>query len=191
MWGGCPQYHINDDVLKYINGNCTFKTEDGIEHRIDGKWDLLIAHPPYTYLTVSGNRWFNVERYGEKAIKRKEQQKDGIDFFMKFINADCDRIAVENPIGIMSTVFRKPDQIIQPFEYGEPARKATCLWLKGLPLLKPTNIVEPELIKLKNGKTFSPWCYNSLSLPSKERQKVRSRTFHGIAEAIADQWDFE
>lgn len=140
--GGHPEWHIQQDVIPLLNGDYIFRTNDGKAHHVPGKWDLIIAHPPCTYLTVSGNRWFNVDRYGEKAIKRKQLQEEGIQFFMQFINADCEHIAVENPIGVMSTVYRKADQIIQPFQFGHPYTKSTCLWLKNLPKLKPTKILE-------------------------------------------------
>lgn len=101
--GGHPEWHINSDCLKIINGYCEFWTQDGKYHYFPYKWDLIIAHPPCTYLTCSGNRWFNVEKYGEKALARLGARKEAIDFFMAFVNADCDKIAIENPIGIMST----------------------------------------------------------------------------------------
>lgn len=190
--GGHPEWHIQGDCLPLIDGNCTFKTMDGQEHRIDGKWDLLIAHPPCIYLTVTGNRWFNVERYGDKAVKRAQDREEAAEFFMKFANANCDRIAIENPIGYMSTYYRKPDQIIQPYEYGHQTRKSTCLWLKNLPKLVPTNIVEPIVIKYKNGRgTDDPWHMETMKLPPDERARERSKTFEGIAEAIADQWSKE
>lgn len=112
--GGHPEWHIHGDALKLINGRCTFRTMDRIEHSVDGKWDMIIAFPPCTYLTVTGNRWFNIDRYGEKAIQRHKDRKDAIDFFMAFANADCERIAIENPVGIMSSEWRKPNQIINP-----------------------------------------------------------------------------
>lgn len=145
-----------------------------------------------TYLTVTGNRWFNVDRYGDKAVKRAQDREEAAEFFMKFANANCDRIAIENPIGYMSTYYRKPDQIIQPYEYGHQTRKSTCLWLKNLPKLVPTNIVEPIVIKYKNGKgTDDPWHMETMKLPPDERARERSKTFEGIAEAIADQWSKE
>ena len=130
--GGHPEWHIMQDVIPLLDGNCKFETTDGITHYIEGKWDMIIAFPPCTFLTVTGNRWFNVEKYGEKAIQRMKDREQAIDFFMQFVNAHCERIAIENPIGGMSTRYRKPDQIIQPYEYGHHARKATCLWLKNL-----------------------------------------------------------
>ena len=190
--GGFPEWHIMADVLPLLNGNCSFKTKDNIDHYVNGKWDMIIAFPPCTFLTVTGNRWFNVERYGEKAIKRKQDREDAKAFFMSFVNADCEKIAIENPIGIMSTEYKKPKQIIQPYMFGDPERKSTCLWLKGLPCLTPTNIVEPQIIKYKNGKgTDSPWHVNTMSLPPAERSKMRSKTFPGIAHAMATQWTKE
>lgn len=186
--GGHKEWHIQQDVIPLLDGNIEFKTTDGKQHRVDGKWDLIIAHPPCTYLTITGNRWFNEEKYGAKARERKQNRRAAIEFFMKFVEADCDKIAIENPIGFISTAYRKADQIIQPYEYGEPAKKATCLWLKGLPNLKPTNIVKPEIVRYKNGKADNPWHYYTISLSPKERAKARSKTFTGIARAMAEQW---
>lgn len=186
--GGHPEWHIKADVLPLLNGNCNFTTMDGVEHEINGRWDMIIAHPPCTYLTVSGNRWFDIEKYGEKAKERHRLREEAIAFFMHFVNADCDRIAVENPVGVMSTVYRKPDCIIQPYMFGHKEKKATCLWLKGLQPLNPTKIVEPIIITFKSGKTDSPTHYNSFGLPKEQRAKERSKTFPGIAKAMAEQW---
>ena len=174
--GHHPEWHIHQDVLPLLNGDCEFTTMDGISHKIEGEWDLIIAHPPCTYLTVSGNRWFNIEKYGDKARERLKLREEAYDFFMKFINAKCKRIAVENPIGYMNTHYRKPDQIIQPWQFGHGETKATCLWLKGLPLLQPTNIVK--------GREQRIWKMG----PSVDRVKERSKTYPGIAKAIAEQW---
>lgn len=175
--GGHPEWHIRGDAIDALYSQ---------------KWDLVIAHPPCTYLTVTGNRWFNVERYGEKAMQRLKDREDAADFFMVFAEyADKNNVntAIENPIGYMSTHYRKPDQIIHPYMFGDPARKATCLWLKGLQPLKPTNIVDPEIIKYKNGKgTDNPWHMDTMKLPPAERSKARSKTFSGIAKAMAEQW---
>ena len=150
---------------------------------------MIIAFPPCTYLTVTGNRWFNVDRYGDKAIQRHKDRKCAIDFFMLFTNANCDKIAIENPIGVMSTEYRRPNQIVHPYMFGDAERKATCLWLKGLPELVPTDLVKPNVIYYKNGKgSDSPWHMNTMSLPPKERAKERSKTFPGIARAMAEQW---
>lgn len=192
--GGHPEYHIKGDVLPLLNGDVLFRTCDGAEHFID-KWDLIIAHPPCRVLTVTGNRWFNVERYGEKAIQRHKDRLEAIKFFMAFVNADCDKIAIENPIGVMSTEYRKPDQIIHPYYFAQAEgdenceRKSTCLWLKGLQPLRYTIKYKPRVIVYKNGKgTDSPWHVNTMGLPKEERAKLRSRTFPGIALAMAEQW---
>lgn len=154
-----------------------------------GKWDLIIAHPPCTYLTVTGNRWFNVERYGEKALKRISDRERAAEFFLEIANADCGKIVIENPIGFMSTFWRKPDQIIQPYMFGDAYEKKTCLWLKGVPPLMPTNEVKPpERKRFESGKTMPEWYANLWHLSAEERAKERSKTFPGIAKAMADQW---
>lgn len=187
--GGHNEWHINQDVIPLVDGNCTFKTSDGNEHIIDGRWDLIIAHPPCTYLTVTGNRWFNVERYGEKAIQRAKDREEAVEFFMVFANADCDHICIENPVGIMSTRWRKADQIIQPWMFGDAAEKKTCLWLSGLSPLVPTNVVTPPPRKeFKSGNTMPAWYADAWHLPKEERSRLRSKTFPGIAEAIAEQF---
>lgn len=187
--GNHPEWHIKKDVTLLLNGNCIFSTVDGVEHEISGKWDMIIAFPPCTYLTVTGNRWFNHEKYGDKAIQRMLDRNGAIKFFMTIANADCDKIAIENPVGVMSTKWRKPDQIIEPFEYGDAYEKRTCLWLKGLSKLVPTKIVEiPDRIKFKSGKTMAKWYVEAGNLTKEQRALVRSKTFPGIAKAMADQW---
>lgn len=193
--GGHPEWHIRWDVTSLLNGNCTFLTCDGELHKIDGRWDLIIAHPPCTYLTVTGNRWFNVERYGEKAIERVTQRQEAADFFMKFVSAFCDKVVIENPIGYMSTYYRKPDQIVHPYYFAENEndenceRKATCLWMRGVEPLKYEIKHKPRVVAYKNGKgTDSPWHIETMSLPPLERAKARSKTFPGIASAMAEQW---
>ena len=178
--GGHPEWHIKGDVLPLLKE----------------KWDLIIAHPPCTYLTVSGNRWFNVEKYGEKALQRERDREDGAAFFMEFVNADCKRIAIENPVGCMSRRYRKPDQIIQPWQFGHPYTKQTCLWLKGLPPLVPTKILQkpPEgwQNQLFTGDRYSG--FNTklngkvLAWNDPRTKEIRSKTFQGIADAMADQW---
>ena len=186
--GGHPEWHIMQDVILLLKQNIQFKTCDGTIHNIN-KWDLIITFPPCTYLTVTGNRWFNVEKYGDKAIQREKDREDGIKFFMEFANADCERIAIENPVGIMSTSWRKPDQIVQPYQFGDAFEKKTCLWLKGLPLLEPTDIVEPPKRKqFDSGKSMPEWYAELWHLPKEERAKARSKTFPGIAKAMAKQW---
>lgn len=187
--GGHPEWHIMQDVIPLLNGNCGFATMDEQTHMVNGKWDMIIAFPPCTYLTVTGNRWFDIEKYGKKAVQRHKDRAEAIEFFMAIANADCDKFAIENPIGVMSTTWRKPNQIIQPYEYGHPCRKATCLWLKNLPLLKPTNVVYPEIYyyKAKNGRIKSDSRWRS-KFSVADRAKQRSKTFPGIAKAMAEQW---
>lgn len=192
--GGMPQYHILGDALVAIRGG-HIQTMDGKLHDI-GRWDLIIAHPPCIYLTVAANKLYNIERYGDKARERIENREKAIDFFMEFVNADCDHIAIENPIGVISTRYRKPDQIIQPYEYGHPYRKSTCLWLKGLPKLTPTNIVEFEEIHSKGksgGYSGNSWIVRDengkiLRYGDPRVSKARSKTFEGIAKAMAEQY---
>ena len=194
--GGHPEWHIQGDVIPLLNGNCHFVTAGGADVMINGKWDLIICHPPCTYLTNSGNRWFNVERYGKQAEKRWRDRVAGAVFFMRFVAADCDHIVIENPIGIMGTLFRKADQIINPYQYGHPVAKATCLWLKNVPKLIPTDIVEPERIHSggKSGGYSGPSWFvrdeNGKILPWNDPRtaKARSKTYSGIANAMADQW---
>jgi len=164
--GGHPEWHVQRDVVQLL-------TE---------KWDMIIAFPPCTHLATSGARWF-------KQKQQDGRQQQGIDFFMQFANADCERIAIENPVGIMSTKYRKPDQIIQPWMFGDPFQKSTCLWLKNLPPLTPTEIVDKgefkEWVDSKTGRTKrqSVWSYK---LPGDGHN--RSKTFSGIAKAMATQW---
>lgn len=152
------------------------------------EWDMIIAHPPCTFLTVTGNRWFKAE-YMHRFPNRQQERNEAIDFFMFLAEIPIPKIAIENPIGIMSTYWRKPDQIIQPYWFGDMERKSTCLWLKNLPKLMPTNLVQPSIIKYKTRKgTDDNWHINTIKLPSIERMKERSRTFPGIAKAMAEQW---
>lgn len=149
---------------------------------------LAILFPPCTYLTLAGNRWF-LPQYKERYPNRKQQRAEAISFVKQLWNCDVPRIAIENPLGVLSTEWRQPTQIIQPYEFGDPQRKTTCLWLKNLPKLKPTKIVKPEIIQYKNGKgTDSAWHINTFNLPKAQRSRERSRTFPGIAAAMAEQW---
>lgn len=188
--GGNPEYHIKQDVLPLLNGNCDFETCDGVKHHID-RWDMLIAHPPCTELCSAGQHWFS------RGIKDPKMREDAVDFFMRFINADCEHIAVENPIGIMSTRYRKPDCVVQPWQFGHPETKATCLWLKNLPSLVPTNIIKKpeggwENQQISNGKYtgFKNYDENGkiLAWNDPRTKVIRSRTYIGIAEAMAEQW---
>jgi len=171
--GGHPEWHLQQDVTELLKK----------------EWDMIIAFPPCTYLTVTGNRWFNIERYGDKAIQRHKDREKAIKFFMLFANADCGKIVIENPVGIMSSEWRKPNQIIQPWQFGNEAEKTTCLWLKGLNNLEHTDIVTPpKRVEFKSGKSMAGWYADAWHLPKHERAKLRSKTFPGIAKAMAEQW---
>lgn len=203
--GGHPEWHIRWDALELINGNCGFMTMDGDLHRIEGKWDMIIAFPPCTHLAVSGARHFESKR-------ADGSQRDGIEFFGKLMNADCEKIAIENPVNIIGGDylekwfpdlqekynFKKCNQKIQPYEYGHEAKKTTCLWLKNVPKLKPTNIVsQGEFYISPDGRKFSVG--SSADMARDENGKIlswndprtgiiRSKTFQGIAKAMAEQW---
>jgi len=168
-----PGNHYQGDVLDIIN---------------DG-WDLMIAHPPCTYLTVAGNKWFGPD-YKQRFPTRLQDRALAIEFFLLIANSpNIKRVAIENPIGIMSTMYRKPDQIIQPYQFGHNVRKATCLWLKNLPPLRYTKIVEPLLDRFPSGNVQSRWHTETGHIKNKEeRAKARSKTFQGIADAMAEQW---
>jgi hypothetical protein len=183
--GGCPQWHIISDVIKVIQGGF-FNTQNGDLHSLF-HWDMGIFFPPCTFLTCTGNKWFKPE-FESRFPTRKKDRELAVDFFMKIANSPIDKIAIENPIGIMSTRFRKPDQIVHPYMFGEPERKATCLWLKGLPKLIPTNIIKPEIYTYANGKTDSIWHMKTMKLPKNQRSIERSKTFTGFAKAMAEQW---
>ena len=178
--GGHPEWHIMQDVLPLLNGNCEFETTAGVKHEVDGKWDLIIAHPPCTYLSNAGARFLY-----PKGVLNKERLQKGLiakNFFISFYNADCDKICIENPIP--SKIYSLPQytQIIQPYEFGHPYSKKTCLWLKGLQILKPTNIVPEE--KIQSTKIAGNW----FNKGGKNRQRNRAKTFPGIAKAMAEQW---
>lgn len=162
-----PEWHIQADALEIIKM----------------KWDMVIAFPPCTHLAVSGARWFP-----EK--ERDGRQQMGIGFFLAFTALDhIPKVAIENPVGIMSSIYRKPDQIINPWQFGDPFEKRTCIWLKGLPKLKPTEIVTPEpRIYHESGKSMPAWYANAFKLSPFERNKIRSKTFPGIAKAMSEQW---
>ena len=185
--GGHPEWHILGDVLEVLNpkdhlGDFTvpdryisFHTMDGSYHEVQ-QWDIIIAHPPCTHLAVSGARWF---KEGVKPISLQDQAAE---FFMKFINAECEHIAVENPVCVMSTRYRKPDQIINPWQFGHLEQKKTCLWLKNLPKLHETNNVYEEMMKLPEKERAKCWWLGS------NHSKERSKTYFGIAAAMAEQW---
>ena len=171
--GGHPEWHIKGDALK---------------EAYSGKYDLMIAHPPCTYLAVSGNRWL-YNKDGSKNIHRWKNRELALEFVRKLMNAPINKIAIENPVSCISLQIRKPNQIIQPYMFGDKATKTTCLWLKNLPLLMPTNIVSKgERTYFKSGKSHPKWYADCFGKSKEERQRLRSKTFKGIAEAIATQW---
>ena len=177
--GGEPQWHIKGDALK---------------EAYSGKYDLMIAHPPCTYLAVSGARWM-YNKDGSVNKERLTNQRKALNFVQKLLDAPIEKIALENPVSVISTQIKKPDQIIQPYEYGHSEAKKTCLWLKNLPKLKPTKIVNKgEFVEWidKNGKKKrqAKWYLDVLSKAKTkaERQKLRSKTYQGIADAMAQQW---
>ena len=187
--GGHPEWHIQADALQIINGRCRFETADGQRHEIAERWDLIIAHPPCTYLTVTGNRWFDTGKYGKAAWERMTERNRAIAFFYCFMIADCDRIAIENPIGIMSTAYRTPDCIYNPYDFeGETECKKTCLWLKGLPPLKPTRVFPLCKEERTHGIYNARFEGKSYSWGDHETSRLRSQTPHGVATAMAEQW---
>jgi hypothetical protein len=180
--GGHDEWHILGDAVPLINGSCLFTTMDGKHHYIDGKWDLLIAHPPCTYISNAGVRFLYP---GGKGILNEDRVRKGNEathFFLRFLYADCDKIAIENPIP--STVYCLPKytQIIQPYMFGHPLQKKTCLWLKNLPLLEPTDMIPKE--QCQSTRIAGNWFNHG----GKERQANRAKTFPGIAKAMAEQW---
>ena len=167
-----PGNHIEGDVLEILG---------------DG-WDMMIAHPPCTFLCTTGNKWMG-KKYRERFPTRVQDRKDAIEFFMCMVNAPIPKIAIENPVGIMSTHYQKPDQYVQPHWFGEPHSKKTGLWLKNLPKLEATNVVEEEpRVIPKSGHSMSKLHVAIGKLPMNERAALRSRTFQGFAEAMATQW---
>ncbi len=180
--GGHPEWHLQTDVLNILNNS----------------WDAIIAFPPCTYLTVTANKWMKPE-YKHRFPNRHKHRQEAIDFFLQVANANSEFIAIENPVGVISSVYRKPDQIINPYYFGDPVPKKTCLWLKKLPplihtkqptLFEPQSThVEPEfVIGKRDGKKYSKIHYETPSLDPEERRKIRSKTFPGIAKAMAEQW---
>ena len=197
--GGHPEWHILGDVLKYINGGVCFRTMDGTLHyfSISDRWDVIIAHPPCTYLSNAATRHHSLrctslDNINDRTFKRLEAMQ----FFMNIANADCDRIAIENPVGVMNTAYRKPDQIIHPYYFADSesdkenyVTKATCLWLKGLMPLKTNSLPKPnnrEIFGVMPSGKAKTWT-DSLCRAG-GAAKARSKTFPGIAKAMAEQW---
>jgi hypothetical protein len=198
--GNHPEWHFNCDVFMVIKNKGGI-LQNGKKVSLNKNFDMMIAHPPCTYLAVSGAQWYyhpedkllpTSERrphpkYPNRAIDREE----ALNFFIKLMNVPIEKIAIENPIGIVNTRVRKPDQIIHPYQFGEEASKATCLWLKNLPNLKQTKIVDKgERVQFKSGKSQPKWYSDAFSKAksAEERRTMRSKTFKGIAKAMAKQW---
>ena len=179
---------IESSTSKYTNKKGKHILGDVIPLLSD-YWDLIIAFPPCTHLTNTANKYYNVRKYGRSAeLKHKEREK-AVQFFMQIVNANSPRIAIENPVGVMSSRYRKPDQIIQPHYFGDPFEKKTCIWLKNLPKLTFTDHVPPPPRKrFASGRTMPAWYADAWKLPKEERAKRRNKTFPGIAKAMADQW---
>lgn len=175
--GGAPEFHIWADVLPLLNGKCKFRTCNGVEHYIE-RWDMIIAFPPCTYLSKAGG--VNLYRGGSFDNERYNEGVKAKDFFMTILNADCDKIVIENPVPLKMFGLPKPNQVIEPYYFGEPVSKKTYLWLKGVPFLCPTNVIEP----IYTFNTY-PLFRNSYG---KYKQKNRSKTFVGVANAMALTW---
>lgn len=203
--GGHPEWHIQGDCLNLVNGagkttsdfTAYFETMNGDVHELPEQWDMIIAHPPCTYLSVAGNGYFDVAKYGDAAIERIRKREEAFNFFMEFVNADCKLKAIENPVGYVNTHYRKSDQIIHPYFFANDENdkdnyhlKRTCLWLFGLPKLEPkSDLPKPAPIYVDRFGNRKPRNYvDAISGNSKEGKKLRSKTFPGIAKAMAEQW---
>lgn len=198
--GGHPEWHFNCNVLEIIK-NKGGKLQSGETVYIDGNWDLMVAHPPCTFLAVSGAQWYyhpedkhlptDQRRPHPKFPNRAQEREEGVAFFLALANAPIEHIAIENPVGIMSKRWRKPDQSVQPWMFGDEASKLTCLWLKNLPPLHETKVVgHGERVVLSSGRSLPKWYSDALckAKTSEERRTLRSKTFPGFANAIAEQW---
>jgi hypothetical protein len=202
--GGHPEWHFNHDIATVLD-KTNLILQDGSVAHLDGDWDLMIGHPPCTYLAVSGAKWYyhpddkglpiEQRRPHPHFPNRVADREDGVNFFMSLAKSKVKRIAIENPVGIMSSRWRKPDQRIQPYMFGDPFSKGTCLWLKNLKLLHPSKETDDrgEWIVFGSGKKQPKWYSDALtkSKSAKERSIMRSKTFPGIARAIAEQWSIE
>jgi hypothetical protein len=185
--GGFPEWHIKQDVLPLLNGFCSFTTCDGVEHKLEQKWDLIIGHPPCTYLSVAGAS----RLYPKKGELDQERFQKGLEakaFFMAIYNADCEKICVENPISLKIFEIPKHTQQIQPYEFGHPYSKKTRLWLKGLKPLIPTNIITEGVVSWVNAGSKKADGTQRTNSGVSHTAKERSKTFEGIALAMAEQW---
>jgi hypothetical protein len=184
--GGHPEWHINGDCLSLLDGDCEFITQDGTKHTQIGEWDLIIAHPPCTYMSKAGARWMypTAGNISEERLKLAMEAKE---FFFKMLNAKCKRIAVENPVPLKVVGLPEPTCSVQPYEHGEPFSKKTCLWLKNLPPITPTNIVsnyKPYLPSNTGGAKRGQKHSRGVAKNAKEA----SKTFKGVAQAMCEQW---
>ena len=186
--GGHPEWHIKQDVIPIINGDCSFRTVDGALHSVNGKWDMIIAFPPCTYMSNAGAcRMF--PRKGKIDEERFAKATEAKAFFMAFYNADCERISIENPVPLSIVGLPEKTQIIQPYEFGHPYTKKTYLWLKGLPKLTVTNIVVPlGPYVCGNSEIWKKQASKGIVFGKEKSAKHRSKTFAGIAKAMAEQW---
>ena len=200
--GDKPEWHLHGDIFHVIKNKGGI-LQTGKSYFLDegDNWDLMIAHPPCTYLSVSGARWFyhpddahlpfEERREHPNHLGRRKLRDEARDFFLKLTKTNIKHWAIENPVGLMNTIYRKPDQIVQPYWFGDSASKKTCLWLHNLPLLEATNIVdEGDRVVLSSGKSLPKWYSDSFNtnISTEERRKLRSKTFPGFAQAMADQW---
>lgn len=198
--GGHPEWHILGDCMPLLGGRCNIKTMDGVEHEIPDRWDLIIAHPPCTYLSNVATRSHSIRMTPlEKINVRTNERINAMIFFMQFVNADCDKIVIENPVGVMNTCYRKPDQTISPYMFAESTNdtenyvtKSTCLWLKGVPPLETNDLPKPnnaEIFGIRpNGRAFT---WEEKLCRAGGAALARSKTFPGIAKAMAEQWGTE
>ena len=199
-----PEWHFHHDIFEVLDKS-NVVLQNGLKAVVEGDWDIMICHPPCTYLAVSGAKWMYHPKDKNLPVEqrrphpnfpnRKKDQEDGARFFMSLAEADIKRIAIENPIGVMSRLWRKPDQLIQPYMFGDPFTKNTCLWLKNLRLVHPSNETKDhgDRIYFESGKSHPKWYSDGLTKTKtkEERQRWRSKTFPGIARALAEQWTIQ
>lgn len=202
--GNHPEWHFSHDILAVLD-KTNLVLQNGETAKVNGEWDIMIGHPPCTYLAVSGAQWYyhpddkdlpiDERRPHPKYPNRAKDREDGVNFFMLLANANVKRIAIENPVGIMSSRWRKPDQAIQPYMFGDAFSKNTCLWLKNLWTLHPSKETDDrgERVVFKSGKSQPKWYSDALAKAKtpEERRTLRSKTFPGIARAIAEQWSIQ
>lgn len=184
--GGHPEWHIKGDVLPIINGDCTFQTADTHTHTQRGRWDMIIAFPPCTYMTNAGAVRMRVK--GEIVPERYEKAMEAKEFFMRFYNADCERVVIENPVPMKIVGLPPYSQTIQPYEHGHPYSKKTCLWLRGVPPLMATDILTEHEPYVNGGSKDAHGNYRRFQGRKERDAKTRSKTFPGIAKAMAEQW---